>query len=107
MFIDLIGKLVYAEITEYIIIRFTKREGGLSMKKIFRKALSLGLCAVMAAGAAVPAFAADTVDYKISNPYESVAELLPNSKNHYRTNNKKYNQFIFLHILLYKENKHV
>lgn len=56
------------------------------MKKIFRKALSLGLCAVMAAGTAVPAFAADSVDYKISNPYESVTELLGDPSAHYKTN---------------------
>ncbi len=52
------------------------------MKKILALILSVILCA----GAVIPAFAADTVDYKISNPYEAVADLLGNPENHYKTN---------------------
>ena len=56
------------------------------MKKTMKKAVSLALGAVIAVGAAMPAFAADTVDYKISNPYASVSDLLANPDNHYKTN---------------------
>ena len=52
------------------------------MKKILALILSVILCA----GAVIPAFAADGVDYKISNPYEAVADLLGNPENHYKTN---------------------
>lgn len=56
------------------------------MKKLLKKALSLCLCVLLCTGAVIPAFAADGVDYKISNPYESVAELLSDPSAHYKTN---------------------
>ena len=51
-----------------------------------KKILSLILSVILCAGAVIPAFAADSVDYKISNPYEAVADLLGNPENHYKTN---------------------
>lgn len=56
------------------------------MKKVFRKLLSLGLCSAVLVSAAVPALAADTPDYKISNPYAEVEELLSDPTAHYKTN---------------------
>ncbi len=56
------------------------------MKKLSKRILSLGLSALLCAGTAVPALAADTLDYKISNPYEEVADLLSDPSAHYKTN---------------------
>ena len=56
------------------------------MKNISKKTISFCLCALLCAGTAVPAFASDSTDYKISNPYESVADLLSDPSKHYKTN---------------------
>ncbi len=50
-----------------------------------KKIIAVFLCAITLASSAVPAFAND-VDYKISNPYKSVENLLSNPENHYKTN---------------------
>ncbi len=53
------------------------------IKKLLSILLSFALIVIVA----VPAFAAsDTVDYKISNPYASVANLLSDPSAHYKTN---------------------
>ncbi len=51
-----------------------------------KKLISVILCIVLAVSLASPAFAADSLDYKISNPYESVIDLIPDDNNHYKTN---------------------
>lgn len=56
------------------------------MKKLFRNILSLGLCAAVSVGTAVPAFAAKKLDYKITDPYASVESLLGKKSAHYKTN---------------------
>lgn len=56
------------------------------MKKTLCKILSVGMCAALSVTMAVPAFAGKGVDYKISNPYASVENLLGNPDNHYKTN---------------------
>lgn len=56
------------------------------MRKIPKKAVSLFLGALLCVGTAVPAFAEASADYKISNPYESVADLLSDPSAHYKTN---------------------
>lgn len=56
------------------------------MKKISKKVLSLFLSVCLGAGVTIPAFAKETTDYKISNPYEDVTELLPDPSAHYKTN---------------------
>ncbi len=57
------------------------------MKKFAFKALSVMLVMTMLFGIAqVSVFAANSVDYKITNPYAEVTSLLGNTKNHYKTN---------------------
>mgnify|MGYP003317993789 CR=1 FL=1 len=50
-----------------------------------KKLVSVVLCIIMAVSLSIPAFAQE-LDYKISNPYESVTDLLPVQENHYKTN---------------------
>ncbi len=50
-----------------------------------KKIISILLCVVLIAAFIVPAFAKE-LDYKISNPYENVTDLLHEQKNHYKTN---------------------
>ena len=50
-----------------------------------KKIISVVLCVIMAVSLSIPAFAQE-LDYKISNPYESVTDLLPVQENHYKTN---------------------
>ena len=57
------------------------------MKKFAFKALSIMLAMTIFFGIVqVSAFAANKVDYKITNPYKGVTALLGNTKNHYKTN---------------------
>lgn len=57
------------------------------MKKIAFKALSIMLVMTILCGLVqVSAFAANSVDYKITNPYKDVTALLGNMDNHYKTN---------------------
>lgn len=56
------------------------------MKKMFKKSLSLFLGILLIAGSSLTAFAVSTVDYKISNPYKDVEQLLSDPSNHYKTN---------------------
>ena len=51
-----------------------------------KKLLSALLAAVIVFMTAVPALAGDTPDYKISNPYAPVADLLSDPSAHYKTN---------------------
>ena len=56
------------------------------MNRFSKKAISLCLSTIICACAVVPAFAQNAPDYKISNPYENVTELLSDSSAHYKTN---------------------
>ncbi|MBP9989451.1 MAG: hypothetical protein KBT46_08130 [Ruminococcus sp.] len=56
------------------------------MKNLLKKSLSIFLSGCICAGITIPALAKDVTDYKISNPYEDVAELLSDSSAHYKTN---------------------
>ena len=61
-------------------------KGRTTMKKTVRKIFALCLCAVLFVNTAVPAFAVDSVDYKISNPYAGYEQLLADPSAHYKTN---------------------
>lgn len=57
---------------------------------MFKKVLSLTLCAIMLFSISIPAFASDTapaqINYKITNPYKDVTAYLGNPDRHYKTN---------------------
>lgn len=56
------------------------------MKNIFRKTTSCILAAALLGTIPVFASAAETVDYKITDPYAGVEHLLGDDANHYKTN---------------------
>ena len=72
----------------YYIVKLNKKVGIVMFKKFISVLLCMCMLAttVVITASAAPAKTVSNVNYKITNPYESVTEYLGNPDNHYKTN---------------------